>query len=352
MKGWLKRGAWILGLLVLLVILAIPRIPGFETPDTETERTAAPVRVFEAESSSLERSLRLTGTLRADESAEIRAEITAKVKEILLAEGEPVRKGDLLVKLEDEDVRADLEQVEANLEFALREEERQRRLIVTGSTTERLFEEAANRRRVLEANKRSIETRLAKTELRAPFDGVIGLRDVSPGSLVQPDTRVASLRKIDPLKIDFSAPERYLADLRVGLPFEVTLAGSDATYSGSVYAREPAIDSDTRTVRLRGRVENPEGRLLPGAFAQVHLTLGHDDEAILIPSVAIIPGQESSVFVIDNGRAQRRTVDLGRRTRDKVQILNGIEAGDTVVIAGVQSLRDGEEVTILGPDET
>ncbi len=351
MKRWIKSAAFGAAAALLLAGLVLPKLadsgPNEGTAEAESAR---PVRVIQAETASLDRTLRLTGTLRADETVDLRAEISGKVTGIHFSEGSEVEEGRILVTLDDEELRAELDQVTTDLEFAVREEERQFQLMEEGGTSQRLLEEAAARSRSLEANKRRIESRLSKMELRAPFSGIIGLRHVSPGTLVRPETPIVSLHRIQPLKIDFSAPERYLDDLSVGLTFELTLAGSDRTHTGRVYAREPSIDLETRTVHLRGLVENPEGRLLPGAFAQVELKLGTDDDLILIPSVAVVPGAESSVFVVAGDHVERREVTLGRRTRDRVQIESGLEAGETVVVAGTQNVRDGERVRTLDSD--
>lgn len=314
---------------------------------TPPEPAATPVRTTVLEPRTLARTLRLTGTLRADESVSLRSEIAARVVEIYFDEGEPVETGDLLVKLDDAELRAELGETEADLTFARREEGRQKRLFEEGNTSERLYDEAANRRSLLEARLRILETRLEKTEIRAPFSGTIGLREISPGSFVQSDTLLASLRRLDPLKIDFSAPERYVGDLRTGMEFQIEVPGSDGRYEGVVYAREPGIDPETRTVRMRGRIANPGDNLLPGGYAQVFLDLGGSENVLMIPTVAVVPGQESSVFVVENGVVHRRPVELGRRARDGVQILSGVESGETVVVAGMQNIRPGQRVRVL-----
>jgi membrane fusion protein, multidrug efflux system len=348
MKSWLKAAALTLAAVLTVAVIVIPKLAvSEETGPAAEEESARVVRVIAAEKDTLDRTLRLTGTLRADESVDIRAEISGKISAIHFTEGEEVEKGRILITIDDEELRAEMEQVAADLKFATLEEERQRRLMDEGSTTQRLLEEAVNRRSVLEASQRRIESRLAKTELRAPFSGIIGLRYVSPGALIQPDTRIVALHRIQPLKIDFSVPERYLDELSIGQTFELDLTGNAQTHYGEVYAREPSIDPETRTINLRGTVENPESRLLPGAFAQVRLNLGAADEEIMIPSVAVVPGVESYVFVVSDDRVHRRQVALGRRTRDRIQVLSGLEPGELVVVAGTQNVRDGDRVRAI-----
>ena len=311
------------------------------------DANARPVRTIAVLPQSLDRELRLTGTLRADEAIEVRSEISAVVRRITFTEGERVEEGDLLVQLDNAELIAEREQVQAELDLARREETRQARLLGEGSTSERVHDEAVNRVRILEARLIGIQARLEKTEIHAPFAGVIGLREVSPGSFLRSETRVASLHRIEPIKIDFAVPERHLPDLRENPTFTVMVAGDERRYSGHVYAREPSVDPTTRTVSMRGIIEETEGALLPGAFAQVVLSLGRDEEILLVPAVAVVPGRESAVFVVENGTARRRSVELGRRTRDQVEIRSGLEPGDHVVIAGVQNIRDGQSVQVI-----
>src|SRR5687767_2969779 len=186
--------------------------------------------------------------------------------------------------------------------------------------------------------------------IRAPFDGVVGLRFVSEGAFVNATTRVATLQRLDNLKIDFSVPEKYAGRIRIGAPITFTVAGGDQKAKGEIYAFDPRIDVITRTVLIRAICPNPEGRLLPGAFANVDVVLDQLNDALLVPAVAVVPGlSEKNVFVVDDGKAVRRAVETGMRTESMVQILSGLKAGDLVITSGLQQIRAGLPVRATLP---
>jgi membrane fusion protein (multidrug efflux system) len=180
----------------------------------------------------------------------------------------------------------------------------------------------------------------------------VGLRYVSTGAFVNAATRVATLQRLDRLKIDFSIPEKYASRIKVGSPIEFSVAGGNRKYAGEIYAFDPRIDASTRTVLLRATSINQDGKLLPGAFANVALTLSTTDDAILIPSEAVIPGlTEKNVFLMADGKAIRRAVETGTRTESRIHILAGLQPGDVVITSGLQQLRDGQAVTAGGEQE-
>ncbi|MBP1654231.1 MAG: hypothetical protein H6Q28_787, partial [Bacteroidetes bacterium] len=180
-----------------------------------------------------------------------------------------------------------------------------------------------------------------------PFDGIIGLRYVSEGSYVSPQTRIASLQRTSSLKIDFSVPERYAGIVKPGQTIYFHVAGSDERATGAIYAVEPKIDPSTRTVMIRARAANPEGKLAPGAFAEVELVLREIPDAVMIPSQALVPDIEGhKVYVVEGGVARVRRVEIGLRTERDVQIVNGLRAADTVITTGILQLVPGAPVRI------
>lgn len=286
-----------------------------------------------------------TGTLRAEESVELQAEINGKIIAINFSEGTRVAKGALLVKFNDADLRASHARAKHRRQLAGLREARITMLFKDGIANQEDFDTASSELEVQDAEVALIEAQIAKTEIRAPFDGVVGLRFVSEGAFVNAATRIATLQRLENLKVDFSVPEKYSGRIRLGSAVTFRIAGGDRTFEGEIYAFDPKIDTSTRTVLIRALCPNREQKLLPGAFASVEFPLAQIDDAILIPSVAVVPGlSEMNVFVWHEGKAERRRVELGTRTESTVQILAGLKPGEIVLTSGLQQLRSGQEV--------
>lgn len=296
-----------------------------------------------------------TGTLRADEGVELQAETNGKIVAINFTEGTPVRKGDLLLKLNDADLRASLARATYRRELAKTRERRYAQLLGQKVVTQDDYDSALNDVNVQQAEMDLYQAQIAETEIRAPFDGVVGLRFVSIGAFVNATTRIATLQRLDKLKIDFSVPEKYAGRIRVGSPVTFKVAGGDSKFSGEIYAIDPRIDSGTRTVLIRAVCRNEQGRLLPGAFAKVDFTLAELSDAVLIPTEAVVPGlDEKNVFVMQDGKAELRPVETGTRTASTIHVLAGLRSGDVVITSGLMQLRAGQAVSPLdsGSDAT
>lgn len=288
-----------------------------------------------------------TGSLRADESVELQAEISGKVIAINFEEGASIRKGELLLKLNDSDLQAMWRRARYRLELAELTERRIAKLRKDGLVRQDEHDAARSDVDVQTAEVALIEAQIAKTEIRAPFDGVVGLRFVSIGAFINAATQVAVLQRLNQLKLDFSVPEKYADRIRIGSQVAFTVAGNDQIHRGQIYAFDPRIDPETRTVLIRARASNPGGSLLPGTFASVELTLSQAADALLVPAVAVIPSLDGkSVFVVEEGRAQRREVKTGIRTDRSVQILSGLQPGDRVITSGLQQVRPDMEVHV------
>ncbi len=299
-----------------------------------------PVYTHEVQPRLLQERISATGTLTADEAVDLVSELSGKVVAIQFEEGTQVRKGDVLFKIDDTGLRAQLLQVESRVKLARAQSERQKQLGVGVGTTQEAFEIALSETRVLEAEAEVVRTQLAKSEIRAPFDGRIGLRYVSEGAFVTPTTRIAALQKFDPIKVEFSVAERHQDRLQRDARVSIAVAGLSGPFVGEIYAREPSIDLETRMLRLRARAPNPEGRALPGGFATVEVPLQEIPDAITVPADALIAGlNQQQVYVVEGGRAQPRTVELGLRLAREVQIVSGLKAGDIVITSGQLQLR-------------
>lgn len=304
-----------------------------------------PVYVHEVKPRALAERVTATGTLVADEAIDLVSELSAKAVEVAFAEGSRVKAGDVLVKLDDTELRAELSRAEGRIGLARMQAERQAALIGTGGTTRENLDLAMSEVRVREAEMTLVKAQLAKAEIRAPFDGVIGLRYISAGAFVTPATRIATLQKIDRLKVEFAVAERHLERVRPDADVMISIAGLSEPFAGKVYAIEPRIDAATRTLRLRARAENPGGKALPGGFATVEMNLQTIPDAILVPATALVAGlNEQRVFVVVNGRAEPRTVQIGLRLAREVQIVSGLEPAATVITSGQLQLRPGMPV--------
>lgn len=292
-------------------------------------------------------SISANGTLRAEEAVELQTEVNGKIAAINFTEGQRVKAGTILVKIDDSSLQASLRRAQARRELAGFREQRLARLVEEGGVSKQDYDEARGELAVLDAEIDFIRADIKKTEIRAPFDGVAGIRFVSVGSYVNPAARIATLQGITHLKVDFSVPERYAPRVKAGDPMRFTVAGSKQVYTGEVYAVEPRIDVATRSVLLRALCRNPDGSLLPGIFARVEYTVQQSEASLLVPAIAILSGlEERSVFVARDGKAQRIQIVTGARTDSKVQVVQGLAPGDIVLTSGVQQMRNGMAVQV------
>ena len=289
------------------------------------------------------------GTLRADEAVTIRPEIAGRIAEFRFNEGQNVARGAVLLRLDQSELAAVLGSSRAQAVLDRQRLDRAEDMHRKGFIAQQaLDEQRANYQRAL-SKQREDEARLAKTEMRAAFPGVMGLRQVSEGAYVAAGTDVVRLEKIDQLKLDFRVPENYVGRLKAGQPVRVLVdAYSDKAFGGTVYALEPAVDEATRTVLARARVGNPELKLRPGMFARVQAQIAVRDKAVWIPEAAIVPrGQESYVFRVVEGKAELVKVQTGVRKVGEVEIAKGLAAGDVVVTEGHQRIGPGSPVAVM-----
>ena len=289
------------------------------------------------------------GTLRADEAVTIRPEIAGRIAEFRFNEGQNVARGAVLMRLDQSELAAVLASSRAQAALDKQRLERAEDMHTKGFISQQaLDEQRAGYARAL-AKQREDEAKLAKTEIRAAFPGVMGLRQVSEGAYVAAGTDVVRLEKIDQLKLDFRVPETYVGRLKPGQAVRVLVdAYGEQGYSGSVYALEPAVDEGTRTLLVRARVVNPDLKLRPGMFARVQVQLGVREKAVWVPEAAIVPrGQDSFVFRVVEGKAEQVKVQTGLRKVGEVEIAKGLAAGDMVVTEGTQRIGPGSPVTVM-----
>ena len=351
-KVWLRRASLTLAGLIILALIIRPKIDlGSDQAEVtgEERQTEEGISVDAVVTSSrnFSNSIRATGSLLAEEEIQISPEVAGRITELNIREGEDVEEGELLVKLNDADLQASLRSTGYRIGLAELREERQRRLRESDASAQQDYDEALNELNTLRADREELQAQIEKTEIRAPFDGVIGFKNVSVGSYVSSSTAISSLQQIDPIRVEFSVPERYRSQLHNGQQIRFQVEGQNEWFNGEIYAIQPRVNSDSRTISLRARADNEQGILLPGAFARVEIDLDSTDDAILIPTQALVPEMEGyHVFTYADGSARRVEVETGRRTDTDVLIREGLAPGDTVLTTGLLQLRDDMAVRL------
>lgn len=291
-----------------------------------------------------------TGSIIPDEEVDLSFESSGKVVVIYFTEGTHVKAGDLLAKINDKPLQAQLKKLEAQVPLAKDRVYRQRTLLEKDAVSQEAYEQVTTEYEKLMADIELMKANISQTELRAPFDGIIGLRSVSEGAYTSPTTVIAKLTKISPLKIDFSVPESYAMDVVEGTPILFRLESADGLlreYHAKVYAVESKVDEATRTLKVRAVYPNANEAILPGRYTSVEITRREIKDALAIPSEALIPEMgKDIVYLYRGGVAEPTEVTIGLRTEDQVQILEGLSLGDTLITSGVMQLRTGMKVTI------
>jgi membrane fusion protein (multidrug efflux system) len=290
--------------------------------------------------SSFSNSLSVSGSIEANEQVQIRSEVSGIVREINFKEGTNVSEGAVLLRIDDAELQAQLSQALTKQNLAAENEDRAKKLLKKEAISHEEYDIALADLRSLQAQTQLIRAQIAKTRVRAPFSGKIGLRTISAGEYLTPTTIVTSLVSVNPVKISFSIPEKYSSEVGMNSTIKFTVSGSDKTYNATVYAIEPGIDATTRTLQLKAKANNPNGELLPGSFAKVELALSNTEDAIMVPSEAVVPVLKGrKVFVTDNGKAKEVMVETGSRTEREVLITSGLKPGDTVLTTGLMALK-------------
>lgn len=331
---------------------SVPVVPGPRLLEPAPPRGAIGVEAAFAEPVSLAETVSAVGTLRAAESVVVKPEVAGRIRSIHFEGGAKVRKGDLLVALDASIAAAEAQQTRAELALARANHQRAADLAKQKFLSERARDEAAANLHVLEAKLELAQARLAKASIRAPFAGVLGLRNVSPGDYVREGDELVTLEDVSQMKVDLRLPERYLGQLRRGQRLAVEFdAWPGRGFPATLEAIDVQVDANGRSVVVRGELPNPEGLLRTGMFAKIALTLGQREHAIMVPEEAVFAvGQEQYVFRIEQGRAERVRVRTGLRRDGRVEIVDGVRSGEQVVTAGQLKLApEGDEVRIVEP---
>lgn len=306
-----------------------------------------PVSGLIARPQVLENKITITGSVIANESVEITSEISGKIERIYFDEGTEVKKGDLLLKLDSDELEAQFEKLKYSKKLREDSEYRQRKLLEKEAISQEEYEIALTELNTSIADIKLVEAQLSKTKIRAPFDGVIGLRYVSEGSYINTSTRIAYLANINPVKLEFSVPGKYSSKIKNGDKIVFNTDATKKDYEGEVYAIDPQIDQNTRTLKIRAISQNTDGTLIPGQFAKIELILQEADNAIMLPTESVIPQLSGHrIYKYENGKAKELNVEIGIRTSTEVEIVSGLTMQDTVLVSGLLQIKDGSAVEI------
>lgn len=301
---------------------------------------------------SIDNQIFITGSILANESVNITSEISGKIEKIHFQEGQNINKGALLVEINDDELRAQLEKSKYNTKLYRDTEYRQRKLLQKEAISREEYEQSLTELKTSNADIKILEAQLAKTKIKAPFDGQIGLRLVSQGAYITPNQSITMLFNLDTAKIEFSIPGKYSGIMQRGKKINFTVDGTDSDFEGEVYAIEPQIDPTTRTLKMRAFTPNPGGLLLPGQFAKIQLILESLVDAIMVPTESVIPELNGhKVFVKSNGKVTSVKVEVGIRTARQIQITSGLNVSDTILTSGILQVRPGMLVNIRLPEE-
>jgi len=350
----MKKQTKLLLLLGILVLVAIayfyPRWSGQQETAPSGAGAGAggpmdplPVTVIKLKKEPLSNQLQVSGTVLPNESVEIKPEISGLVTKINFKEGQVVSKGTPLVYLNDNELQAQFQRLQYTQKLFQTQESRQKQLLAREAISQEEYDIVLNQYNTAISDIKLVEAQLEKTVIRAPFTGRLGLRQISEGSVINPSNVIVSIVNSDPIKLEFSIPERYASLVSIGSSIFFSSESSKEEVEGKVYAFEPQIDAATRTLKLRAQSPNKSGKYLPGMFVKIRFVLDIEEEALLVPAEAVIPELSGyKVFVVGaDGTAEQRIIEIGTRTDTQVQVISGLNEGDLVLTSGVMQVRQG-----------
>ncbi len=340
----------------MLVILGLIFVPKFmaknDKPDADKKQNQNSQRIsvdgFIIKSETLDNNIKAIGNIKANEEAEIRSEISRKIRGIYFKEGTYVGKGSTLFKLDSDDLTAKLRRQEVDERLAVTKLDREKQLIEKGLTSQEEYDVLETTLEQIRAEISITRIDISKTYVRAPFSGIIGLRNVSNGAYVTPQTVLTTMQDVSKVKIDFSIPEKYIYLFKKGQMIMFKVDGIDGEFEAEVYAYEPKVENDTRTLVLRAITTNAGKKLMPGTFANVTFIVSQSKDAMMIPTEALVPKLKGqSVYVVRDGKAKLTDVDIGERTESLVQIISdNVKPGDTIITTNILRIKDSSPVKV------
>jgi membrane fusion protein (multidrug efflux system) len=316
---------------------------------TGRSRQAGPISVdgFVVKKSSVSETILVPGSLLPFEETAIRPEVGGRIVELNIKEGTLVQKGTLLVKLFDADLQAQLKKLKVQLKIAEKTEERNRELLKINGISQQEYDLSNLNVDNLNADIEGTEIAISKTEIRAPYTGKVGLRNLSLGAFAAPTDVLTTIRQVDKLKLEFAVPEKYAREIGPGYVVKFRVDGGQKDHNAVVLATESSVDQNTRTLKLRAVVNGNNNELVPGIFAKVNLQLGKDTSALLVPSQAVVPtARNKQVYLLRKDSVLFTVVETGIRDSAYVQVLKGLQVGDTVITTGLMAVRPNAKVKI------
>jgi len=306
------------------------------------------VNLMVVKDTAVDNTIDVTGTIDANEKVNLVSETAGNITGIYFSEGSFVKKGQLLVKVYNQDLIASLKQNDYQVALAKQNEYRNSILLQKEAISQQEYDTSLTSLNTLKAQSDVLKAQISKTEIRAPFSGTIGLRNISPGGYLSPSTAIASLVNIDPAKVTFSVPERYLTLIKAGTKINFNIESSRNSFAATVYAIEPSIDLNSRTITVRAQAPNPGNLLKAGAFAKINLKLDQIPKTIMVPTQCVIPDlKDNKVFIYHNGVAVSKTVKTDLRTDTRIEIISGLKAGDSLVVSGLIQIRNKVPLKVL-----
>ncbi|MEJ7766330.1 MAG: efflux RND transporter periplasmic adaptor subunit [Chitinophagaceae bacterium] len=339
---------YLLPALLILAACSSKKEPAKKAPPGASRNLPSAVEGYLVKTSTVSNTIEVPGNLLPFESTELHPEVSGRVVLLNIREGTSVPKGTLLVKLFDGDLQAQLKKLQVQLSINEKTVQRQGELLKISGISQQEYDLSGLDVNNIRADIDVIRTNIQKTEIRAPYNGKLGLRSISAGAYVTPQTIIATIQQVAQLKLEFTIPEKYTSNLFVGQVVNFSTEGNNnKKFSAKVIATEATVTADNRSLRVRAAVTTKDKNLLPGAFAKVVMNFGKDNEALLIPSQAIIPGSRNKqVILYKGGIAKFQVVNTGIRDSSRVQIISGISAGDTIIITGILSLKPNAKIKI------
>ena len=315
-------------------------------PAAQGHAQALSVSVMVAKPSNLAANVEVPGSILPFEETQIQSEVSGRIVTLNLQEGAYVKQGALIAKLYDGDLQAQMRKIEVQLKIADQTEKRQAELLKIQGISQQEYDLSLLNVQSLKADMDIVKEDIRKTEIRAPFTGKLGLKNISPGAFITPSNILTTISQVDKLKIEFNVPERYAAGISKGMPIQFTVEGNENIFTATIMATQSAIEENTRSLTVRAIIKGATKSLTPGSFAKVKLVLGEDENALLVPNTVIIPqGRKKQIFLFKGGKAMPAEVVTGVRDSTNIQILQGVNPGDTVITSGILFLRPGMEVT-------
>ncbi len=347
----MKNSKTIIIILIIVGLLAFIKIKFFAgdsgAPKGAQGKSPIAVTGYIVHPENIHDRITASGTVLANKEVMLVPETAGKIISINFSEGSNVSKGDLLVKINDADLQAQFKNLSLKVKLANETESRNKQLLAAGGISQEVYDVVLTQSNSLKAEIELLQAQIAKTEIRAPFDGKIGLLNVYEGSYVNQSTTIASIQQVSPLKIDFYVPEKYVSQIKTGQSFSFSVAGDTSINTANIIAVEPRVDVSTRTLHVRAITPNAKGTIFPGVYASIELPIAEITSALMIPTQAVVPilkGQK--VFVSKNGIAKQVIIKTGIRKEDKIQVVEGLSVGDTVIVNGLMQIKPGAPLKI------